>query len=472
MTSLIATPESISKNIFEKYYQIIDFQRSNYESDAELISALDYLERMVLAIERSLQDISSNENISDAGKNKLYSVSTELLNNWLSVVICSDEDSLYINALTYNFFSALSTLENLNEHDIIGAIRHIAKFNPVLDFLKSRPLFTKRIEAIIKSLSGVQDLSLDTTRFISLLFTEYKKNTLVTHVDELNKILLEDNTNKDYFKQIVLSDFASAMAARFVNDTLKIQEHLDLLKNEGVAEIRKYANENDLFEIIERQFEFNEKTHDLIWNITVKITNDQYNAAEIGYLLWTMSKSLESIDDIDVELVEWGEGSKWFHLKVRIKSLSSKVDLADVFKNLRQGLESVYHKKPIDEIQKLEAEKNKLYADASKIAKEEKNLMTQEQAYLKNQLSLHKDLLDIQSKELENESKKAEVRLKNLEYLKGLSSLMKDGIIQNNSDIQILINDLVFFKQENKHIFLGDHELLDLNERTEPKGES
>jgi dTDP-4-amino-4,6-dideoxygalactose transaminase len=43
--------------------------------------------------------------------------------------------------------------------------------------------------------------------------------------------------------------------------------------------------------------------------------------------VWSLSKALESIEDIEVELSEWGEVSKWFKLTIKIKSLASKVDL-------------------------------------------------------------------------------------------------------------------------------------------------
>ncbi len=57
--------------------------------------------------------------------------------------------------------------------------------------------------------------------------------------------------------------------------------------------------------------------------------------------------------------------------------------------------------------------------------------------------SLFLDDLKIQDKEPELESRKADVRAKNLQYIKELSGLMKDGIIENNNDIQIAINDML-----------------------------
>src|SRR4030095_7813352 len=226
-------------------------------------------------------------------------------------------------------------------------------------------------------------------------------------------------------------------------------------------EIEEKIKKINFYELIERKFHFDEEVENIIWNVSVKFdSKEKYDAASIGYFLWTFAKALESIEGITVELDEWGEGSKWANLKIRIDKLSAKVDLKDILKQVRQQLEGVVYKKPLDEIQKIEAEKNKTL-------KETQMLPSKEEIDFNAAVDRELKLLQIKKEKAQIEDVKAETRLKNLEFLKGLSMLMKDGI-QNNSSIQLMINELLYIKLDSG-VLASETNNVDLIEANEVK---
>lgn len=468
MNIVQASPESISKNIFEKYYQLIESRRIEFNDLTSLEKSYDSLERFVMAIERSIQDISSNESISKNDKTLINNVVSDTLTNWLPVVICADEEINYLYALSYNFFVLLSILEMLSEIPIIIAVRHVYKLGANIESLTSKLFDTKRIKDLSTHIQATITLKATPDTFQDL----FKYITLKKQFSTINDIiqtLLEDDNSKFIMKDSVLYSYAASLLDRFESDYFKIPQ-FDIILEEGINEIRSLSRKTDFHEKIERLFEFDDNLENLIWSINVYIEDETYNAAEIGFLIWAISKSLESIDDVEVELIEWGEGSKWFNLKVRIKSLASKVDVLEVLKTVRQGLEAHYFHKPIGEIKKAESEAVKIKAEANKIEKETENLPTPEEARITKIIDIQQNLLALQEKEIDLEVKKADIRLKNLQYLKGLSELMKEGIIQNDSNLKIMINSILFVeKKDNKLTQLGSIELLDVKEQTENK---
>ena len=96
-------------------------------------------------------------------------------------------------------------------------------------------------------------------------------------------------------------------------------------------------------------------------------------------------------------------------------------------------------------------------------------MMSAEDAEISHKLKLQKEFLELQAKEMEIEEQKADIRLKNIEAIKGISELIKDGIIQNNSAIQIHINGMLLIKKDEMQVTLGDPSFLDVNEQKEAK---
>jgi hypothetical protein len=221
-----------------------------------------------------------------------------------------------------------------------------------------------------------------------------------------------------------------------------------------------------------------------VWEMDIKISNekDVYDAAEVSYLLWAISKALSGIDGVDVELTSWGDGSKWAKLKIRIRQLSSKVDLMQVLKKAGQITEAAYLKKSVEDLQNMEASTHKLDQESRKIEqetrrleKETENIIDSDRASLMHDMEIHQKVLDLRDKELSLEEKQLNleekalgIKMKELDYIMKLSELMKSGL-KNDSDLQILINEQLYLKRENGQLSLGNPALLDINQKIEPK---
>ena len=121
-------------------------------------------------------------------------------------------------------------------------------------------------------------------------------------------------------------------------------------------------------------FTFNDEIENSVWEINFKIVNEQniYNASEIGYLMWTFARALECLDDIEVQLTGWGEGSRCFNFKAIIKSQSAKIDFREVLNDSRQAIEMAVTSTSTDQQKKFQAEKSKLYAEAQKFKEKRK----------------------------------------------------------------------------------------------------
>lgn len=470
-------PEPISKDVYEKYYQIIERKHieidKNYHGDYSkiLIEDLDLLGRIINAIERSVQDITSEENLK--GRKEISENVVELLNSWVLILSSWNEDETnLIAALNYNFLPAISILKNYSSKDFSNTIRHLSKLNSGIkdsEFVKS--ISSEYLISSFSSFSSSLDSKNDEMQqyLFDYLMQKVKSKYGVNY--DYRRI---DPNNLSYSMKTNILKLAVNIEQHYDNDLFDLKKILkELKKIENVEDLREQVSKIDFFNPLEKLYFFDDDTQNVIWEIKIKISNheDKYNAAEIGYLIWSIAKALESIDDIEVELTEWGDGSKWFNMRIKIKSIASKVDLSQVLKQSLRAVEVFYTKKPLEEIDKYESEKNNLDAQTEKIKKETILMHEDGDAELLNKLDIHGKILDIQKKEVEIEDKKADVRLKNAMYLKQLSELMTNGIIQNNSDIQILINDALYFNKHKNQTDYGNADLLDVNEKVVSKVE-
>ncbi|MGN6342222.1 MAG: hypothetical protein ACTHML_14710 [Ginsengibacter sp.] len=467
MENIASIPEPISRDVYEKYYQIIEKKSIEMKNDPHFdVTNLAFLEKIINSIERSVQDITSEENIKK--RKEVSERVLELLNSWLLILSIWDGKSSLVAALNYNFLPVISILKNYNSYRYINTVRYLGKLNSQIK--NSESVNSISIQYYIQTFSLDFD-SKDERQ--EELFNNFMKN--IRDKSYHNNIDFDyrniDPASLSETAKMNILNLASDFEKRYDDDSFDLRDKLDLLKAVDVEEIRREVSEIDFTNCLEDLFQFDDSFEDAIWQMKIKVTDEEnkYNAAEIGYLMWSLSKALESIDDIEVELVNWGEGSKWFDLRIKIKSLAIKVDLSQVLKKTIKGLETYYTKIPVEEIDKFEAEKNKLNAEAEKITKESRQMHEDDDAKFLNSLEIHEKLLDLQRKEIEIEDKKADVRLKNVQYLSQLSELITNGIVQNDSDIQILINEALFFKKDQGIIEYGNVDLLDVNEKIVPK---
>lgn len=461
MENIASIPEPISRDVYEKYYQIIERKSIEMKNDPHFdVESLAFLEKIINAIERSVQDITSKENLKE--KKEISERVLEFLNSWLLILSIWDGESTLVAALNYNFLPVISILKNFNSYRYINTVRYLGKLNSHIK--DSESINSISIQYYIQAFS----LDFDSTdERQEELFNNFMKNIREKSYHNNIDYRQIDPTSLSETAKMNILNLVSDFEKRYYNDSFGLKDKLDFLKTGDVEEIRREVSKIDFSKCLEDLFQFDDTLENAIWEMKIKVTDEEnkYNAAEIGYLMWSLSKALESIDDIEVELINWGEGSKWFDLRIKIKSLASKVDLSQVLKKTIKSLETYHTKILIEEIDKFEAEKNKLNAEAEKIKKESRQMHEDEDAKILNTLEIQEKFLDLQRKEIEIEDKKADVRLKNVQYLNQLSELMTNGIIQNNSDIQLSINDLLFFKKNKDRIEYGNADLLDVNEK-------
>lgn len=394
MDSRILLPEPISKNIFEQYVRLIDKIRSDIsdgyhsEDQMELFSRLSFLDNVVNGIERSLQDLNSNNDIYL--KEQITNAVTECLASWILVLASWDRDPLIISALSYNFCAALYLLEKYSNENHVDIIRYLGKLESTI--AKSEFLSRLNKERFMEEVYSGQldDFSYD----------EYLDH--VKSIPQFDYRRIDPIEMSDYSKKNII-EIGISILTRYQNDFFRIKKFVqDFSDVENVEVIRERINSLNIWMYFEELFTFDDKFEDVVWEIKIEISDpsDTYEAAQSGFLLWSFSKALESIGDIEIQLKECGNGSRWFLLKMRIKSIAAKVDLVDVLNKSRQAIESSYTKTSTDEMRKFEVEKDKLSAEAEKLRKESANMMDSDSAKILQELTIQDKILDLQKRKL------------------------------------------------------------------------
>lgn len=472
MATSVIIPAPLSKNIFEEYFRLIEKiseevprnlpQRYTRE---QLLNSLSTLDNLVSSIERSLQDINSS---TFEKKEEISELTVELLNSWLLVLASWKSNPSVIEALIYNYIPIIFILENYSKFSFLDVHRYLKKLNSAIERSSKRLMEFQQDVDIATEISEMKnnEINFEIKDELSDLLNRLKSQKVKFDYNQIDVFNLSDAMEYRFIS------FADDIITRLINDTLKLSNlPNEIQKIDDAQKIRQFIKDQNLTEVLENLFFFDDSIEDAIWDVKVTISSatNEYNAAEIGFLMWSFSKGIESIDDIEVELVKWGDGSKWFNLKIKIKSAASKVDLKDVLEKSRELVEVAITKKPTNEIRKFKAEEDKLRSEANKIKKETAIIMDEKVAKLSQELSIQNQILDLQKKEVEIEDKKADVRLKNLTAIEKLSELIKNGIIQNDSNVEIMINDILYIEKTKVHVTYENIDLLDIGETIEPK---
>ena len=122
--------------------------------------------------------------------------------------------------------------------------------------------------------------------------------------------------------------------------------------------------------------------------------------------------------------------------------------MKQVLNKSKDAIEAQYLDKPIEEAKKIKAEREKVEKETKVIANEKDTKKIRP--------------LEIEKLELENEATKVNIMKSKLELIQGISKLISDGIIQNDSKIQMTINDMLFLEKDNTSIKYGeDIELIE-----------
>src|SRR5206468_1691572 len=94
-------------------------------------------------------------------------------------------------------------------------------------------------------------------------------------------------------------------------------------------------------------------------------------------------------------------------------------------------------------------EAEKLKAEASKISKEAENLMDKDDAEIINHLEVQRKTLEVFEKQVDIELKMEDLKAKKLNNIERTSELIKNGLINNDSDFKLEINNLLFLENKN-----------------------
>lgn len=149
-----------------------------------------------------------------------------------------------------------------------------------------------------------------------------------------------------------------------------------------------------------------------IWNIKLTVHDEYVSASDFGKLLYFFSSALEAVDDVEVELVGLGVGSRWARLKVGIKSFFGQEQVKEVtnefLKDAKKAKDGFFDK-----------EFGQHTASTKKVEQETDNLKTDQRLkeqglYTTEQQDLLREL-DIEERKLLLEERKASLRKLNAE---------------------------------------------------------
>ncbi|MCF6404457.1 hypothetical protein L3C95_16285 [Chitinophaga filiformis] len=484
--------EPMSGDIFERYYRLIESIRLKIgeapsEYGPKMSKHLLLLETIVHALDRVTQDVETSREHDGDRSDLIMKTTISMLESAIMVLAAWREDNKIIPALALNFFVALSSTLRFDEFSSDDYIRHISLLSMKKwddDLKQFEYMIVEKFKKILLSEQSDPEKFTGISELVNN-YNNYKESTasLSAHQDrevELSKAL-----------SFAYSQMFNTPTARYASDHFKVNKILFNSNIDEPSDMIEYARKQDFFSLLESMYEFDDEKEIAVWEMDIKISNKDnvYDATEVGYLLWAISKALSGIDGIDVELTSWGDGSKWAKLKIRIRQLSSKVDLMEILKKAGQITEGAYLKKSVEELQgteaatrKLDQESRKLEQETRKLEKETKNIMDSDRASVVHDLEIHEKVLDLRDKELNLEEKQLNlqekqlnleekaigVKMKELDYIMKLSELMKSGL-KNDSDLQIMINEQLYLKTENGQLSLGNPALLDINQKIEPK---
>lgn len=378
------------ENIFEKF--AIEFEQAKLEGISD--SNTEQLERRVELIERRLQDLSEKINASNDFFETNYSYtitkSKEILSVWLPMF----------------------TRRNLNSN-IVDYFR--GELNKLYEYVHIKNIELKSLQEIEYDFENLFVISPIEVK----LFKEKFSNIDVRKL-ELPKI--------------------NQLTINLVNDVVRIFQYKKLSPD----------GKEFMFSIIDDSI--NEEVRDdenTIYTGKLKIWIDTNKAEEANKFMYLISSILNTIENVELEIIDSGVGSYWQDIKIKIKGWFAKEETKQILKKGSKALESYAIDKHIEPIEKTKAEKEKTKAEI-------KRLMSEEDTQKLHKLKIEKEKAELESIKLNNLQKK-------LEIIDKLSIAFSTGLIQIDSDYRIELNDLLLIKQENANITTGSIDDIDEN---------
>lgn len=451
------------------------------------------LEKAVKILERNLEDFTidyavPHELIKHATFSAIYFVES-----WLVLFRIEGSNGEFVNSLHQTMLSAaviLADADNresnlikkyflflsptrIKEHtglfpkyvDISAIEDTTSSFQLVKEPTTARPEYTRKlkdIESFIRYLkyTMAEDVFGFIDNTLSKLLPEVEP---VSHavseqfnfwIDSVLESAKEKHTKIDLFSQEVTTPISETWIKIVSWNQNDVFDFIDraAFKTDEIESFRAALNRSSFGPSYQR-IKDQETEDTFIWDIEVTVDKTEVNAAQIGFLIWSLAKSLESIDGVEVDLVEWSEGSKKFNLITTIKGIAAREDVKYVFAKGREAAEAVYVDKPVEDVKKTKAEREKTEKKTDALPSKQESKDIRE--------------LEIEKKKLDIEEQRVDILAKKLDSIKSLAALMKEGVIQNETDLHILINDLLFVSKKEGRIQIGEN--MDLYEERESK---
>lgn len=400
---------------------------------------IDQLEKTLLRIERTIQRIEESDNDSS-----LASIAQENL-KLLGQSLLETSTDIFNKELPLkqlvNFFHAFDVV--LSKSKKVTAESNI-KFN--LAFTNLIPNVTELASRVSSNIERIGD-----SKF---------RNTWLSHLQTLLKSSHEkrfDEISSEFDSMMTQMISHSSENIRYVKKLYSHVYTIDILKIKDVQldQISLYVDDKRT-RTISLNVPFQEYTSrygDLVWEMDLTVKDDR-NLSKVGFLLWSLGASLESIPGVETQITEFGEGSLWTRVKIFFKDLVAKEETKEVLDKTREALESQYFDKPIEEAKKIQSEKDKLNAETKLIEKQVDELDS-EFTTLQKQYDIQSKVLDNRGKLLDIESKELDNSFRKIELIEKLSHIAANGIIQID-DLKIDINEVLFITKNSKELFPGE----------------
>jgi len=400
-------PESKkSDNIFDQYYALIE----KYKLRRENRKKYDTLVKGLEIVERNLIDLHELGPVHRSESKRLDIFAQAVLESWFDIFIFFKEDETFIDALTYNFLALGVAVQDLSQATKRNLDLLSGFFMPGIDY---DPVDFK-----------------DTK--VSLSPPEFGNYTILSRPGQ--RISFESYS--------VVHEQALKMNYKIVHrlQSAFLGISIEQLRNLKVEDLRRSMLRMNLIQIIfDYQMKLMEDTN-VSWTLTVKTSENKPDARKfLGVINDLMTYIGLVSGDIDIELDDWGNGSKWARFTLRIKNYFDREDVKDVLSKGLQAAEAQYLDKPINEADKIKAE-------ADMIKKQSGVVMDADQARHANELELQLKELDVVERTLDIEAKAIENKLKKIELHKKISDLIKDRLLEVDSPLTIEINGLTAYK--------------------------
>lgn len=441
------------ENIFDDYYNSIENVKLEFIREQTPVTPdYDTLIKSLTILERNIDDLAS-KGLQQKDFETLNMSIVQVLKDWLKIFEILIKQPNFIESFSYNLLGLANIIANNQHNSLIENQKTILFFSPSR---KDRQNYEKTLKVGFDLETAVDQFYHENWPLIDTLLEgdDLIKSRYSVGILRSVKASIEGLMLKKGGGWLSPGEF-SPLLAQTLNDNFKnniFRLNFKSLRNTDQSTVELYRQNLNALNIANILHSIiHEDNYIYVWDIDVTIRGETFKADQIGFLMWTISKALQSIEGVSILLEDWGNGSKRFKLKAFIKNIFAKEEVKQILDKGRKAAEAKYLETPIEEAEKLRAEKEKVMKETSVI--------------ISSDLAKEGHELDLMKKRLEIQDKAAEIALKRLQAIKGLSELIKEGILSNDSDFQIMINDLLFLEKQSGKLRSGESiELIEAKE--------